>query len=504
LSHPGAERSCQTSGASPSWSPRRRQEQRLGELENGLAGGNQAIDLEIERAVLLNALERPLDAKQAFIDILRRAPENFSALNEFGTLLFGMGLVTEACRVYAEAIAHHPDNPVGHVNLANILLRANKLAEARQHYQIALQIDPAHPQAHQGLGAVLSDLGDHAAAKRHCDRGFRNHAISVLPYRGTQKPLALLRLVSSGGGNIPADCFLDDRTFLTTVVVADYYDVSAALPDHQLIFNAIGDADLCKPALEAAAKLIACSRAPVINQPSVVLRTSRVANAERLRSLQGVVTPRTVMLDRESLGEADAAATIAKAGLGFPLLVRSPGFHTGRNFIYVAAMADLAAEIAKLPGDELLLIEYLDARGRDGNARKYRAMIVGGEVFPLHLAISRQWKVHYFTADMADNSGHRSEEAAFLADMQAAVGEKAVRALGRIASELGLDYAGVDFGIDAAGDVLLFEANATMVIAQPDSDARWDYRRASIRKILDAVDAMIKSRAGSGRLPGLS
>jgi glutathione synthase/RimK-type ligase-like ATP-grasp enzyme len=112
--------------------------------------------------------------------------------------------------------------------------------------------------------------------------------------------------------------------------------------------------------------------------------------------------------------------------------------------------------------------------------------------------------VHYFTADMADNSGHRSEEAAFLADMQAAVGEKAVRALGRIASELGLDYAGVDFGIDAAGDVLLFEANATMVIAQPDSDARWDYRRASIRKILDAVDAMIKSRAGSGRLPGLS
>jgi glutathione synthase/RimK-type ligase-like ATP-grasp enzyme len=497
LSQPAAERSRQASDASSGWSPRRRQEDRLAELEDGIAGGGQTINLEIERAVLLNALERPLDAKQAFIDILRREPENFSALNEFGTLLFGMGMIAAACRVYTEAIAHHPDNPAGHVNLANILLRANRLAEAQQHYEIALRIDPAHPQAHQGLGAVLSDLGDHAAARRHFDRGFLHHAVSVLPYRGRQKPLALLRLVSSGGGNIPADGFLDDRTFLTTVIVADYFDVSADLPDHQLIFNAIGDADLCKPALDAAGRLIARSRAPVINQPSAVLRTGRLANADRLQSLQGVVTPRTVMFDRAHLCGPDAAATIAQAGLGFPLLVRSPGFHTGRNFVHAAGIAEFAEEIAKLPGDELLLIEYLDARGRDGNARKYRAMIVDGEVFPLHLAISRQWKVHYFTADMADNADHRDEEAAYLADMRTAIGDKAVDALARIARELGLDYAGIDFGIDAAGDVLLFEANATMVIAQPDADARWDYRRASIRKILNAVDAMIKSRAGA-------
>jgi glutathione synthase/RimK-type ligase-like ATP-grasp enzyme len=502
LSQPAAERSWQTPDAASGWSPRRRQEARLGELEDGIAGGNQAIDLEIERAVLLNALERPLDAKQAFIDILRKQPENFSALNEFGTLLFGMGMIAAACRVYAEAIAHHPDNPAGHVNLANILLRANRLDEAKEHYEIALRIDPAHPQAHQGLGAVLSDLGDHAAARRHFDRGFLHHAVSVLPYRGRQKPVALLRLVSSGGGNIPADGFLDDRTFLTTVIVADYFNGSADLPDHQLIFNAIGDADLCKPALDAATRLIARSRAPVINQPSAVLRTSRVANAKRLRSLQGVVTPRTILFDRKRLCGPDAVANIAKAGLGFPLLVRSPGFHTGRNFVHVASIAEFADEIAKLPGDELLLIEYLDARGRDGNARKYRAMIVDGEVFPLHLAISRQWKVHYFTADMADNPDHRAEEAAYLADMCSAIGDKAVGALGRIARELGLDYACIDFGISEAGDVLLFEANATMVIAQPDADARWDYRRASIRKILDAVDAMIKSRAAAAQRRG--
>jgi hypothetical protein len=188
-------------------------------------------------------------------------------------------------------------------------------------------------------------------------------------------------------------------------------------------------------------------------------------------------------------------ANIAREGLSFPLLLRSPGFHTGRNFVLVSSIDALATAAAGLPGDELLLIEYLDARGRDGNARKYRVMIVGGEIFPLHLAISQRWKVHYFTADMADRPDHRREDADFLADMPAAIGDKAVASLGRIREELNLDYGGIDFGIGPAGDVLLFEANATMVIAEPDADKRWDYRRAPIKRIIDAVVAMIKQRA---------
>jgi hypothetical protein len=121
-------------------------------------------------------------------------------------------------------------------------------------------------------------------------------------------------------------------------------------------------------------------------------------------------------------------------------------------------------------------------------------MIIGDRIYPLHLAISRQWKVHYFTADMADDSDHRSEDAAFLGDMAAVLGGKAITALERIGGELGLDYGGVDFGIGPDGDVLLFEANATMVVNRPESDERWSYRRAAVTDILDAVRAMILSR----------
>ncbi len=486
------------SRADPAWAPRLAQEARLRQLDELLAhhaGAADAIDAEIERAVLLGALNRSREAQEAFVALLRRVPTNFSALNEFATLLTNMGAIDAACRVYSEAITHHPSNPIGHVNLANLLLRANRYAEARAHYEMVLGIDPEHAPAHQGLGAVLADLGDRAGARLHFEKGFRDHAISSLPYRGIGPPVTLLQLVSSGGGNIPTAAFLDDRTFLTSVIVTDYLDPRAPLPPHQLIFNAIGDADLCGPALESATRLVERTSAPVINDPRAVMQTGRIVNARRLRALPGVVTPQTLAIARDRLAGRNGAGVLARHGFTFPLLLRSPGYHTGRNFILVETAAGLAAAAANLPGDELLAIEYLDARGKDGNARKFRVMMIGGRIYPLHLAISRNWKVHYFTSDMADKPDHRREEEGFLKDMRATLGEKAVAALEGIRDALGLDYAGIDFGLDAGGNLLLFEANATMVIAPPSFDERWAYRRAAIEAILDAVVAMIMEKS---------
>jgi len=485
-------------GSTSGWAPRLAQESRLAQLDELLArqpAGATTIGIEIERAVLLAALNRRADAQQAFVDILRRAPTHFSALNEFGTLLTSMGAIDAACRVYSEAILHHPKNPMAYVNLANLLLRANKHLEARAHYETVLRIDPDYAEAHQGLGAVLSDLGDRAGARHHFQQGFRDHAISTLPYRGTKPPVALLQLVSSGGGNIPTASLLDDSVYLTSVIVTDYLDPSVPLPPHQLIFNAIGDADLCEPALEAAIRLAARTKAPVINDPHAVMKTSRISNAERLRAVPGVVTPRTIAIARDILAGPDGVDALANHQFAFPLLLRSPGYHTGRNFIIVERAAELSAAAAGLPGDELLTIEYLDARGRDGNARKYRVMMIGGRCYPLHLAISSKWKVHYFTADMADKPDHRLEEARFLGDMPAVLGDKAMAALERIQAALGLDYAGIDFGLGPDGDLLLFEANATMVIAPVAPDERWAYRRTANTAILEAVAAMIMQKS---------
>jgi tetratricopeptide (TPR) repeat protein len=489
------------------WPPRRAQEARLEALDRLLARAGDtgavehgklaaaAIDALAERAALLNALGRPADARDAYLDVLRQAPDHFGALNDFGALLLATGYRSAARTVHAEAVGRHPANPKAHVNFANLLLREGEHAAARTHFETALRLDPAHPQAHQGLAAVLAELGDREGAARHRREGYGRNFITALPYRGAAPPVPLLLMVSAEGGDIPTASFLDDRMFHAFVAVPEFFDPSVALPPHRLVFNAIGDADLCRGALDAAAALMARSKAPAINPPAAVLKTGRLANAKRLGGLSGVTAPHMAQLPRAILAGTEAAAALDREGLGFPLLLRTPGHHTGRHFVRVDSAAEIAAAAAALPGDELLAIAFLDARGPDGAVRKYRAMVIDGRLYPLHLAIARQWKVHYFTADMADDCDHRREDATYLADMAATLGPKAMAALGRIAAALALDYAGIDFALGPGGEVLLFEANATMAVHPPDADPRWDYRRPAVARILDAARAMLLDRA---------
>jgi TPR repeat len=486
-------------GPNKEWAPRLAQDARLAELDAILAHqslGGDLIVLAIERAALLGALNRHDDARQAFISILKQEPTHFSALNEFATLLTRIGAIAAACRVYAEAILHHPKNPLPHINLANLFLRANKLHEARTHYEKALSLDSSNPHAHQGLGAVLSDLGDRAAARDHFEKGFGDHAISSLPYRGSKPPIHVLQLLSSGGGNIPAAHLLDDTVFQTSVIVADYVSPLLQLPPHQLVFNAIGDADLCEPALRAAIRLLEGSKMPIINDPSAVMRTGRVANSTRLKAIPGVVTALTVSMTKQALVGLEGPAILARQGFLFPLLLRSAGYHTGRNFVMVGTADELAALAAGLPGEELLVIELLDARRSDGTFRKYRVMMIDGQLYPLHLAISRDWKVHYFTSEMSASASHRAEEASFLENMPGVLGSKAMGALEAIRNTLGLDYAGVDFALSDDGDVLLFETNATMIISRPGHEEYWAYRHDAVDRAIGAAVAMIEKRSG--------
>jgi tetratricopeptide (TPR) repeat protein len=68
----------------------------------------------------------------------------------------------------------------------------------------------------------------------------------------------------------------------------------------------------------------------------------------------------------------------------------------------------------------------------------------------------RQAWTRPYAADMAERADHRDEERTFLSDMRAALSASVVKTLESIARILGLDYGGIDFGIDAAGNVVVF------------------------------------------------
>ncbi len=453
------------------------------------------MPLLLSRATLLTELGREEEAKSTYLQAIARAPTDYDVLHGFGRLLQATGYLSAARTIYLQAIAHHPHQAPSYTSLASILYRLNELEQARVYYCQALELDPDQFEAHRGLSYVLRELGDEDAAKPHRDHGFASHSMMVLPYRGDGEPIPVLQLISARGGNIPIEQFLDDRVYAITVIAAEYFDLNRPLPPHRLFINTIADADLCRDAVRVAEQIVTRSAAPVINQPIAVAATSRVGTAELLGRLPGVIAPKILTLPRELLAAPDSGALLSSEGFSFPVLIRTPGFHTGQNFVRVEAPDQLTRTISTLPGRELMVIEYLDARGRDGKSRKYRVMMIGGELYPLHLAIYHDWKIHYFSADMANSAEHRAEDAAFLTNMPQTLGDRAMQALVEIQRQLRLDFAGIDFGLNRHGEVLLFEANAAMNVLSPGPDARWDYRRPHVEKIRAATRRLFWERA---------
>lgn len=479
--------------------PRNLRNARLAELNGLLERDPDAVAARYERAGLLRERGFFEEAKRDYLELIRRKPGDFGVLNDFGTLVLKAGYRSAARSLFSEAVRHHPNNPIGHVNLANLLLLVGEHEPARAHFETALRIDPDHIHAHRGIGNLLAELGDVAGARRHRDQGFSNDFLTILPYRGDGVPVRVLLLVSAAGGNTPTAWLLDENIFQTSVLVTEYYDGKIPLPPHDVVFNGIGDADCCAEGLEAARALAARTRRPVINHPRAVLKTGRIANAERLRGLANVVAPRMAIVPRRLLAGPEAAAIVARNSFSFPLLARAPGFHTGQHFVRAETGQELAAAVEKFPGDEVWLIEELDARDREGMFRKFRVMMVDRKLYPLHLAISRNWKVHYFTADMAESADNRAKEAAFLQSMAAIVGQRGIAALERIGAMLDLDYCGIDFAVNAQGDILFFEANATMVMIPLAPDEKWAYRRPAFDTVFAAVRTMLLNRAAGSR-----
>jgi tetratricopeptide (TPR) repeat protein len=432
-------------------------------------------------------LGRREEAQTAFLDLLAEDPTNFGVLNDFGMFLFSGGLRKPALTALAEAVKWHPEDAVGHTNIASLYLTEGDLAQARAHFEQALAIDP-NPKAYEGLSLVLERLGDIAGARAHRPTVVREPS-AIQPFLHNGDPVKVLLVESVIGGNLYAHDLLRTPAFDVRQVFLEYLEPNVPLPEHDVVWNAIGDAERCAALLDLAPEVFARTGHSVLNRPEIIRATSRAENAKRLSSIADVVTSRVLEVPRDRLADV--------AELRFPLLLRSPGFHTGEYFVRIESKDQLAAAVATLPGRDLLLIEFLDVRNADGKVRKYRVVIVDGKLYPLHAAVAEQWKVHYFTADMVENAAHRAEDAAFIENIEGTIGTRALRALEKIRDALRLDYGGIDFAVDAGGRVVVFEANATMIVPEPEEDERWRYRLAPVQHIYDAVREMIVRRARS-------
>jgi hypothetical protein len=90
----------------------------------------------------------------------------------------------------------------------------------------------------------------------------------------------------------------------------------------------------------------------------------------------------------------------------------------------------------------------------------------------------------------------KREEAAFLADYRSAFPARLGDAVREVARRLDLDYGGMDCALTSDGRVLVFEANATMLIHLNESRDEFPYKHRYVPRIFEAVSRMVARRLG--------
>jgi tetratricopeptide (TPR) repeat protein len=182
------------------WQPSVERAGRLRQLDALLAGKlekDEEVALLVERATLLTAAGRSLEARSDYFRVLVLAPTHLPNLFGLGRLLAATGQRKAAQVVFTEAVKHHPGDIASRVNLGSVLLEGEEPAVALVQYQAALAIDPNFPQAHGGMYYALKNLGQPEAAEQHRAKAFGQKNVFTAPYRGEGPPIPILLLMSS-------------------------------------------------------------------------------------------------------------------------------------------------------------------------------------------------------------------------------------------------------------------------------------------------------------------
>jgi Tfp pilus assembly protein PilF len=479
------------------------------------------------------AAERKGDLAAA-IERLRHAatldPPFAPTHNDLGALLQQTGERDAALAALDRAIAIDPDYTTAHHNRGMLLAEMRRPDEASTSFRKVLAVRPVSADAWHNVGAAHLSLGEHAPAAAACrqalarDAGHlgayatlaqalghlhrdaeaaevraewaRRQGIVVTRCRSEPPQARVLLLGAAEFCNVPTSELFDRARFETVSLNLmppaqadrDPAVAGATLPPVDIVFNAIGDADRGGPFFAPAATLCQTLGRPLLNPPDRVARTRRDTLPALLEDIPGLVVPRVRRIARADL----AAFAAMEARPDRPLLVRPIGSHGGDDLVRIEHHAELAAYAQRVPADAYYATDFWDYGGVDGFFRKYRLIFVDRQVYPYHLAITRHWLAHYWRAEMTD--AMKREEAAFLDDFRQAFRGPAADAVREAARRLDLDYAGMDCTILRDGRVLVFEANAAMLVHLRESRAAFAYKHTHVPRIVAAVSEMVLRR----------
>lgn len=443
-------------------------------------------EIHNDLAVALMALGRLDEAIDSFKKALSLKPDFSESWNNLGAAYKNKGDIDEAAVCYRQALLINPNYDKALFNLGTTYFIKKDFEQAKTWYRASLAINPDQVEAHQNLAAIFLDAGKLDEAQQHRDFAYRKQAIFI--DTAPNPAITVLVLWAAGKGNIPIDYLLPRKSVTRIVWMMEYATEEQArtLPHYDLVFNAIGDPDATGPTSGPVEVFLKSCSKPVLNFPAAIERTARDKTRALFEPIANVVVPVTERIDPNNI----KAHLLALPDVQFPMIVRPSGSHGGDHLVKLESAQDVR-DLVTFNAAAYFATSYYDYRSSDDYYRKYRIVFIDRRPYAYHLAISKQWLVHYETADMLGEAWKLREEERFLENPVEVIGQAAMAAIEAIGHTLDLDYCGVDFSILPDGRVLVFEANATMLIHPEHEDSVLAYKNPYVQRIFEAFNALV-------------
>lgn len=441
--------------------------------------------------------DRAKDAVTLYMQALSLDPLHWPSRTNLAQALIATRQTNVAKLLLLELNAERPQDAQICHRLGKLHAEDDDLDAALDCFRRAVSLSPDDADSFYGIGNVLQKMGDRAGAEAAFIRAAQLQPLIRRPAARSPAAFRVLALFAPFAGNTPTEYLLAGPAHdVNTLAVFEgrHYDIDMLRQNTDIVFNLISDADQAQTLFPPVADLIDRLRLRTLNPPQKIQQTTREAITRRLKDIPGCRLPKVLRLpaDISSITALEAAATFAT-----PVLARPAGTHGGDDFEKFGNLSEVASFVALRPGTEHYLIEYLDYRSADGHFRKYRFIFVGDEILPYHLAIGASWKLHHDNTDMIDHAWMQREEEDFLKDPWAVFSPAHHDALRAIRNTIDLDYFGIDCSLDAAGQIVVFEVNASMLVHQHNEN--FPYKAPFVERIRLAFDAMLQRMATTAR-----
>lgn len=464
------------------------------------------VDAHVNLAGLLTEEGDVEGAISHYRKALLQRPDWAEIYYALGGVYQTQGLFLEAASCFQRCVELKPDYVPAACSLACMFeLASNKFgllhaeAFAIEWFLRTVELSPDLQFANFQLARLLENSGRFNEARPYRQRVARPLPLDVAPAEEHKR--TVLVACTPTKANTPFRNLLPERTNSVVIWHIDYAtdEQQRALPPHDIALYAVANPDRDRECLDRAVTFARENSKPVLNPPERIQHTRRDLLPMLLADIPDIEIAPVLRLSRREIASGILHERLAEHGFDWPLIIRPFGHQGGIGSILAETPADLG-DISFDDADYYYFIKYRDYRSHDGYFRKYRTIFIDRRPYHYHLAISKNWLVHYFSAGMLDEPWKREEERRFLESPTETLGGRSEAAIAAIGRRLDMDYAGVDYTVLSDGRVFVFEANATMSVHFPP-EQEFDYKVQHVQSILDSFEDMMERKITEPRVP---